>query len=86
VDFVSASLAAKQFAILLGVPHMEITSKTDVLVSMIAGFLTAADASKSGSVARWPRGGSEERVHPGRLGHALLGRRPKPGHWRDYRR
>jgi hypothetical protein len=22
----------------------------------------------------------------GRLGHALLGRRPKPGHWRDYRR
>ena len=47
-------MAAKQFAILPGVPHMEITSKTDVLVSMIAGFLTAADASKSGSVARWP--------------------------------
>ena len=26
--------------------------------------------------ARWPRGGSEERVHPRRLGHALRGRRP----------
>src|ERR1700694_4357344 len=38
------------------------------------------------AVARWPRGGSEERVHPRRLGHALLGRRPEPGHWRDYRR
>ena len=25
-----------------------------------------------------PEEGSEERVHPGRLGHALLGRRPKP--------
>src|SRR5215831_5835962 len=28
--------------------------------------------------ARWRRGGSEERVYPRRLGHALLGRWPEP--------
>src|SRR5262245_25518045 len=36
--------------------------------------------------ARWPRGGSEERVHPRRLGHALRRRRWDAGRWRDYRR
>ena len=49
VDLSVRHMAAKQLAILPGVPHMEITSKTDVLFSMIAGFLTAAGASKSGS-------------------------------------
>ena len=33
-----------------------------------------------------PEEDSEERDHSRRLGHALLGRRPEPGHWRDYRR